>query len=213
VRHTHAVIETIQDLALAMENVESASRGFVLSGKESDLIAYRSNVLKAEQDQATIRTLTADNPVQQVHFPTVETLATERIQHADMIIGLRRNEGIDAAVTAIGLGPDDEVNDEFQAVIVRMQDEELRLLAIRMTEADRDRDQTRMVLIVGTLLGILVAGLAAWSAVRDSIRRRGSPAAKRRKIPHAPRRSAGLCHLHARSARHRGQLERQCRAY
>ena len=118
VRHTHAVIETIQDLALAMENVESASRGFVLSGKESDLIAYRSNVLKAEQDQATIRTLTADNPVQQVHFPTVETLATERIQHADMIIGLRRNEGIDAAVTAIGLGPDDEVNDEFQAVIV-----------------------------------------------------------------------------------------------
>ena len=171
VRHTHAVIESIQDLALAMENIESASRGFVISGNESDLQAYRSNVLKAEQDQATIRTLTADNPVQQVHFPTVETLATERIQHADMIIGLRRNEGIDAAVTAIGLGPDDEVNDEFQAVIVRMQDEELRLLAIRMTEADRDRDQTRMVLIVGTLLGILVAGLAAWSAVRDSIRR------------------------------------------
>ena len=97
VRHTHAVIESIQDLALAMESIESSSRGFVLSGKETDLSAYRANILRAEQDQATIRTLTVDNPLQQNHFPTVETLATERIAHADMIIGIRRNEGIDAA--------------------------------------------------------------------------------------------------------------------
>jgi len=171
VRHTHAVIESIQDLALAMESIESSSRGFVLSGKETDLSAYRANILRAEQDQATIRTLTVDNPLQQNHFPTVETLATERIAHADMIIGIRRNEGIDAAVTAIGLGPDDQVNDEFQSVIVKMQDEELSLLAQRMTTTDRDREQTRMILIVGTLLGILIAGLAAWSAVRDSATR------------------------------------------
>jgi len=171
VRHTHAVIESIQDLALAMENIESASRGFVISGNESDLQAYRSNVLKAEQDQATIRTLTADNPVQQVHFPTIETLATERIQNADTIIALRRNEGLDAAVAAVDHEPEDQVNDEFQAVIERMQGEELRLLALRMASADREREETRMILIVGTLLGILVAGLAAWSAVRDSTRR------------------------------------------
>jgi PAS domain S-box-containing protein len=171
VRHTHAVIESLQDLALSMENVESASRGFVLSGKESDLSAYRSNVLRSEQDQATIRTLTADNPAQQIHFPTVETLATERIQHADTIIGLRRNEGIDAAVAAVERGPEDQLNDEFQAVIDKMQDEELRLLALRTATTDRDHDQTRIILIVGTLLGILIAGLAASSAVRDSTTR------------------------------------------
>ncbi|MGD0735898.1 MAG: PAS domain S-box protein [Terracidiphilus sp.] len=174
VRHTHAVIESIQDLALSMETIESASRGFVLSGKESDLSAYRTNVLKAEQDQATIRTLTADNPAQQNHFPTIETLATERIQHADTIIGLRRNEGIDAAVAAVDRGPEDQLNDEFQSVIERMQDEELRLLAQRMETTDRDRNQTRIILVVGTLLGILIAGLAAWSAVRDSTRRAGA---------------------------------------
>jgi PAS domain S-box-containing protein len=171
VRHTHAVIESIQDLALTMENIESSSRGFVLSGNESDLSPYRANVLRAGQDQATIRTLTADNPAQQNHFPIVETLSTERIAHADMMIGLRRNEGLDAAIAAIDRGPEDQVNDEFQAVIDKMQDEELRLLAIRMETTDRDRNQTRMILIVGTLLGILIAGIAAWSAVRDSNRR------------------------------------------
>ena len=171
VRHTHAVIESIQDLAITMETIESSSRGFVLSGSENDLTAYRSNVLRAEQDQATIRTLTADNPAQQNHFPTIETLASERIAHADTVIGLRRNEGLDAAIAAIDRDPEDQVNDEFQAVVDKMQDEELRLLAIRMEATDRDRDQTRMILIIGTLLGVLIAGIAAWSAVRDSSRR------------------------------------------
>ena len=171
VRHTHAVIESIQDLAITMETIESSSRGFVLSGNESDLTAYRANVLKAEQDQATIRTLTADNPAQQNHFPTIETLASERIAHADTVIGLRRNEGLDAAIAAIDRDPENQVNDEFQAVVDKMQDEELRLLAIRMEATDRDRDQTRMILIIGTLLGVLIAGIAAWSAVRDSSRR------------------------------------------
>jgi len=171
VRHTHEVIESIQDLALAMETIESSSRGFVLSGSETELTAYRANVLRAEQDQATIRTLTADNPAQQNHFPTVETLATERIAHADTVIGLRRNEGLDAAIAAIDRAPEDQVNDEFQAVIEKMQDEELRLLAIRMETTDRDRNQTRMILIIGTILGVFIAGVAAWSAVRDSNRR------------------------------------------
>jgi PAS domain S-box-containing protein len=171
VRHTHAVIEHIQDLSLTMENIESASRGFVLSGKESDLTAYRSNVLRAGQDEATIRNLTVDNPAQQNHFPTVETLATERIQHADTIIALRRNDGQQAAIAAIERGPEAQVNDEFQAIMDKMQDEELRLLAQRMASTDYDRNQTRMILIAGTILGILIAALAAWSAIRDSTKR------------------------------------------
>jgi len=60
VRHTHEVLTNIQDLALAMESIESASRGFVLTGEESDLNAYRANVAKVAQDQAIIRNLTAD---------------------------------------------------------------------------------------------------------------------------------------------------------
>ena len=93
VRHTHEVLTNIQDLALAMESIESASRGFVLTGEESDLEAYRANVARVAQDQAVIRGLTADNPVQQIHFPDLEVLAAERIQRADMIINLRRTQG------------------------------------------------------------------------------------------------------------------------
>jgi len=90
VRHSQDVLAKIQDLSLAMESIESASRGFVLTGKDSDLDAYRANVARVAQDQAAIRMLTADNSVQQIHFPDLEVLAAERIQHADMLINLRR---------------------------------------------------------------------------------------------------------------------------
>ena len=170
VRHTHEVLANIQDLALAMESIESASRGFVLTGKDSDLDAYRTNVARVALDQATIRALTADNPVQQVHFPDLEILAAERIQRADMVINLRRNQGFDAAVAAIGSGPD-ERDTEFQALVGKLQDEEVRLRTLRVASTERYLSQTKTILFIGTLLGILIAGVAAWAAVRDSTRR------------------------------------------
>jgi PAS domain S-box-containing protein len=170
VRHTHEVLTNIQDLALAMESIESASRGFVLTGEESDLEAYRANVARVAQDQAVIRGLTADNPVQQIHFPDLEVLAAERIQRADMIINLRRTQGFSAAVAAIGSGPD-ERDTEFQALVGKLQNEEVRLRTLRVASTERDLSQTKTILFIGTLLGILIAGVAAWAAVRDSSKR------------------------------------------
>jgi CHASE3 domain sensor protein len=169
-RHSHDVLAKIQDLALAMESIESASRGFVLTGKESDLEAYRANVSRVSQDQAAIRTLTADNAAQQIHFPDLEVLAAERIQRADMVINLRRTQGFEAAVAAIGSGPE-ERDTEFQALVGKLQDEEVRLRVLRVASTERYLSRTETILFFGTLLGILIAGVAAWAAVRDSDRR------------------------------------------
>ena len=175
-QHSHEVIEDIQDLALAMGEVESSSRGFVLTGKQSDLETYRRSVLRAEQDQATIRNLTADNPAQQIHFPAIETLATERIQHADAIISLRRTQGLTAAVAAMGDQPDRQIKDEFLAVVGKLKSEELRLLALRNESTRRDDVRAKTILVLGTLLGILIAAAAAWRAVRDSTKRAAAEA-------------------------------------
>ena len=169
VRHTHDVMENIQDLALSMESIESATRGFVLTGKESDLEAYRANVARVAQDQAAIRSLTADNPIQQIHFPDLEVLASERIQRADMLISLRRTQGF--AATKAALDSPDEQDTEFQALVGKLLGEETRLRALRIEKTDRYLGQTKTVLFFGTLLGILVAGLAARSALRDSAKR------------------------------------------
>ena len=170
VRHSHDVLTNIQDLALAMESIESGSRGFALTGNEADLDAYRTNVSRVTQDEATIRGLTADNPVQQAQYPTLEVLAAERIARADMVINLRRTRGFAAALGAIKSGHDEQ-DTEFQALVGKLQDEEVRLRGQRVADTERYLDQTKAILLVGTLLGILISGLAAWSAVKDSNKR------------------------------------------
>jgi diguanylate cyclase (GGDEF)-like protein/PAS domain S-box-containing protein len=105
--HTHAVLENVQDLVFAMESIESIFRRFALTGKQSFLESYRASPLRIEQDQATIGSLIGDNPEEQRQLPAREGLTAEEIQRAEMVISLRRAQGLAAAIlifgTALGL--------------------------------------------------------------------------------------------------------------
>ena len=171
VQHTHDVLENIQDLNLAVEEIESTSRGFALTGKESSLDGYEASVSKANQDLAAIHALTADNPRQQIHFPFIENLAAERIQHAETVVSLRRSQGMASAADSAAISGGEPFKDQFQTITGKMRDEEYRLLTLRSAETDRDRKQTWWILISVTLLGMLVTSIAARSVLAESARR------------------------------------------
>ena len=101
VRHTHEVLETLQDLQFAMESIESSSRGFVLTGNEDYLETYYSSRSRAAQDQSGLRSLTADNAQTQRRLSALEPLAAQQIQEAERVIGLRRGQGMEAAAEAL----------------------------------------------------------------------------------------------------------------
>src|SRR5580658_1071455 len=171
VRHTHEVLENLQDLRFALESVESSVRGYVLTGKESYLATYHASRSRVEQDQATVRNLTVDNPAQQHQLPDLKRLAAEKIQWAEVVIGLRQSQGIEAAVDAIRSGSGQPIMEDFQTLIRTMQAEELRLLVLRDAEAKRRLRQTKIVLLFGTFLGVLIAAGAGWVVRRDGAAR------------------------------------------
>jgi PAS domain S-box-containing protein len=168
VRHSHEVLENLQNLLGAMQSIESSYRGFALTGEESYLKSYRAGILSTEQGEVTVRNLTADNPKQQILIPTLERLTAEKIQFGGTVIGLRQTTGLEAAADAIRSGTDERVMREFLGVVRQMRDEELRLLVPRGADAKRRFGQTKTVLILGTVLGLLIAAAAGWSLKRDS---------------------------------------------
>jgi PAS domain S-box-containing protein len=171
VRHTHEVVENLEDLLLAMERIESSYRGFALTGKASYLESYRASILSAEQYAATVRNLTLDNFKQQRQIPALEKLVAQKIQFGEMVIDLRSARGLGAAADATGAGRGQQIMDEFQGVIRGLQDEELRLLVLRNADATRRLGQTQTALILGSVLGLLIAAAAGWSVQRESSRR------------------------------------------
>jgi PAS domain S-box-containing protein len=166
--HSHEVIENLQDLDGAMETVESTYRGFVITGDENSLQAYRAAVARSEQAETNIRNLTVDNPVQQRRIPRLLNLADRKVQFAESVISLRRTKGMNAAADFVSEGGGRQIMDQFQEIVRNMQDEELRLLVIRNADASRRSRQFKTALILGTVLGLLLATAAGWSAQRKN---------------------------------------------
>ena len=180
VRHTHEVLENLQDSLLAMQDVESSYQGFVISGDESYLKHYREGIALSQREGTIIGNLTSDNPVQQRQILTLQKLADQEIRNAESAITQRRAKGLEAAVDSIRAEEDQHTMDRSRDVVRNMQDEELRLLGIRDADAARRLSRTqKCVLFLGTILGLLIATTAGWSVRRDATARKRAEEALR----------------------------------
>jgi PAS domain S-box-containing protein len=115
--------------------------------------------------------LTLDNPEQQRRFPALERIAAQNVQLAEKIMDLRRTEGLEAAATVVRSGEGQRIMGQYRDVILEMENEEQRLLVLRDAEAMRDLRRTKIILITGTVLGLLTAATAGWSVQRDQAAR------------------------------------------
>jgi PAS domain S-box-containing protein len=186
VRHTDQVLEKLQDLLAAMQTVESNTRGYLLTGDDSFLDLYRAGKAEATKDQIILRNLTADNAGQQLKLDTLAIIAARSLQLAEQALELRRTNGLEAATDAIQKKPSKQLLDDFQGLVGQMQDEELRLLALRGEIAKRRLTQTKTILILGTVLGLLIATVAGWSVQRDNSESKDSGAKYRGLLEAAP---------------------------
>jgi CHASE3 domain sensor protein len=171
VQHTHEVLENLQGSQFGMETISASVRGFVSTGDQAYLERYHAGVLNLVQHEAAVRSLTVDNPNQQIKLPALEALSTGRIQRAETIIGLRQTQGFAAAADAIQNGPGQKATADFEAIIGQMVNEEQRLLAIRNPDSARRILQTEAILLLGTVVGLIITCVAFWLIQRDGSRR------------------------------------------
>jgi PAS domain S-box-containing protein len=171
VRHTNEVLENLQKLISDMGSVESTYHGFVLTGDDSYIASHRESILNARKDEAAVRNLTVDNLKQQRQLPLLEELMAQKIRFGDKMSSLHRVKGLEAAADVIASAEDQHVMDEFRGVVRTMRDEELRLLALRDADANKRFAQTKISLIVGTILGVIIAVGASRIVRRDSAAR------------------------------------------
>jgi diguanylate cyclase (GGDEF)-like protein/PAS domain S-box-containing protein len=172
VEHTHEVLENLEASQFAMETIAGSVRGYVLTGDEAYLERYQANLLSLTQHEAAVRSLTIDNPEQQRRILALKKITAERVQRAQINVSLRQTESFAAAADAIRSGPGQQATRDFETIISQLQNEELRLLAIRNTNAARQFSLTKAILFLGTVLGLLITGAAFWCVQRDISRRR-----------------------------------------
>ena len=103
VAHTREVIDVARALEISTQELVNAQRGYIITGSDETLAAYRSTLGKPQELLARLKTLTADNPDQQRRLEQIagpiEALAgmTGRAVTARTKLGFDAAQQIEAA--------------------------------------------------------------------------------------------------------------------
>jgi diguanylate cyclase (GGDEF)-like protein/PAS domain S-box-containing protein len=170
VRHTHKVLETLQDLLLAVNGVDAKSREYGLTGQASYLQSFRSCEQSIEKDQATLRELTADNPAQQLRLAGLEWLTSQKIRRAEAVSSPQNAYNFDTAAEAGKNAADHVLDDRIQGVVRDLRGEELRLLVVRDADAKRRLSLVKYLLSAATFISLLIAALTGLSLYRNAVK-------------------------------------------
>jgi diguanylate cyclase (GGDEF)-like protein len=173
-QHTNEVLEHLANLRMGTENIESGYRNFALSGADTFLQWSRANTSLVDNEQRTLRALTADNPRQQRRLSTITDLLQRMVQRDDTIVRLRRTPPAEEAAALIRSGQDDPLLKVFRVAAHDMEVEEQQLLRERNSAAVNRYREAQVALIVGSTLALLIAAFSGWQVARDRIERKGA---------------------------------------
>jgi len=153
-RHTEQVILTLGLVLSTTTDVETAQRGYAITGIERFLEPYLDARQRIGDELRELRRLTALNAEQQRQLSQLERLVNERIEEAEKVVDVRRDQGFAAAQAAIAGGQGMELQDRVRASVAAMQASERALLRRREQLAQHSAMLTRTVISGGSALAL-----------------------------------------------------------
>jgi methyl-accepting chemotaxis protein len=167
VRHTHEVLNGLDELLSGMKDAETGQRGYVITGEARYLEPYQGAREIVDQKQTSLRELTADNPAQQQRLTAMEPLINSKFAELQETIDLRRTKGFAAAEQVVVTDKGKNVMDSIRKSVGEMREEETGLLAKRSVEEKDRAHRTEMTIILGSLCAFVLLGLAGVFLTRN----------------------------------------------
>ena len=171
VLHTYEVLGKLDEVRIGMTDAETGERGYIVTGDESYLAPYVRGVAQVHQSTEEVRKLTTDNAKQQRALDSLEPIIVARLGELRERIEVRRQQGLTAGISAVREGAGKEYMDQIRAALAGMKEEEEVLLAQRSMELTASSQRTRMVLVFGECLGLVMVGVAGFITQREMVRR------------------------------------------
>lgn len=174
VTHTHTVLEDLDHLLIVALDAETGQRGFIITGDDSYLQPYRDSAETIRRDVQELRQTTSDNSTQQHNLDRLEPLLAARLAELRDRIALRKQQGLAPGTRSVQEDAGKQTMDQIRAVLGDMTEEEHRLRALRMKEADISARRSESVILIGNTLGFLFLFLAGLMIYQEMARRRSA---------------------------------------
>jgi signal transduction histidine kinase/DNA-binding response OmpR family regulator/CHASE3 domain sensor protein len=171
VSHTLEVRSDLEKLSSALLRAQNQLRGYHISAQDYYLNQYYEALAETNGILKQTRTIVGDNSYQIERLDELDPIIKKRIERWEKFIGLRKTQGFEAVRLAI-LGSDGKNLDQnIRRIIDEMNGEEDRLLRDRTQKARGTAEKTVFMVALGSVLALLLIGIAAYFAHRDTLAR------------------------------------------
>jgi CheY-like chemotaxis protein/CHASE3 domain sensor protein len=164
---TVEALAQLQAMASALKDAETGQRGYLLTGRETYLQPFEVAKQALPLELASARSLVADEPAQRHRLEAFTVLANEKMQELNQTVEMRRAGQTDAAMELVLSDHGKEVMDRIRALSDELQNEERQLVAQRALEWRKAATFSFAVTSGGSLLLLVLIGVAAAMASRD----------------------------------------------
>jgi len=169
VAHTFEVITTAQSLRAALQDAERGQRGYLITGEEQYLKAYREGVDGAPAQLERLKSLTVRNAEQQARMPALTRTIDFKLVELQRVLDTYNQNGLAAAQKIVRTNAGLDAMQNIESMLDGITATERELLAQRVNAAaDEERKTERGALSSGLIVFVLmIAGVAlALSAFR-----------------------------------------------
>lgn len=168
VSHSLEIITATQAMLSSLQDIETGSRGFVLTGESEYLQPYEHGIQQLEAHRRALQALLADRAYPDATwFDELDRNIAERLIIASSNIQTRRNEGLQAAVERLKQSGGRQVMDRLRGLLDAVEQRERQLLS----EADRavadTIERSRLLALIGSLMVAVLFIAAMWAISRN----------------------------------------------
>jgi signal transduction histidine kinase len=157
VQHTLKVINQVELIMSAAKDAETGNRGFLITGDDNYLVPYTDAVKELPGDLDSFQALTSDNPSQQTRLVEMRAVLEQRLTLlAEGIAEREKGSQQDELRLLVMSGTGKVEMDHLRHIADQMEDEEQRLLVIRVAAAHASSLRARLTIGLASGLDLLL---------------------------------------------------------
>ncbi|HTI08655.1 MAG TPA: response regulator [Puia sp.] len=153
VDHTDSVINELSATLSTMKDAETGQRGYLLSDDTAFLRPYYGAQEKALAIVDNVQAMTADNPIQQRNAEELRDVIAHRLTILQKVIDQKRTDNL---YSLDDLRQGLKYMDQARRIVQRMQEEEHKLLAIRVAKVKSLSGYTPILVLLAAGISILI---------------------------------------------------------
>ncbi len=158
IRHSRALLETLDQLVSTVKDAETGQRGYLLTGNDDYLGPYKAALSNHRDDVERLASLTADDSNQHARFTRLRELISSKLEELAKTVAMQKEGDTDAALQLVRTDDGKRLMGQIQSLANQMQEDERELmLNQKWDNANVYRSASFSVIVIGIFSLIALA--------------------------------------------------------